>query len=207
MLTQQFFTRVQLAKILNFKSDGSIKDLEKKGFLTPQVKPAKYIFNQVLFMMICKEIIDVSSLSWKYFIDVQFNRLLEINLIDCKTLSMSHYKNTSQLDFEFIDDDAMLKDLNHFLDGNVFKKLLKLKRIDNTDYEKIPSCYIYNDDDSILLIISIDRISRKLHRKCIDLNIDLSEKYSFKSTSNNAGNSMIFEHKKSVKKVESTTLH
>ncbi|HZH38501.1 MAG TPA: hypothetical protein VEX17_00360, partial [Bacillales bacterium] len=82
MLTQQFFTRVQLAKILNFKSDGSIKDLEKKGFLTPQIKPSKYTFNQVLFMMICKEITDLTNLSWKFFIDVEFNKLLKENLID-----------------------------------------------------------------------------------------------------------------------------
>ena len=207
MLTQQFFTRVQLAKILNFKSDGSIKDLEKKGFLTPQIKPSKYTFNQVLFMMICKEITDVTNFSWKYFIDSEFNRLLKVNLIDYNLLSLSHFRNTNQLNFELTNDDKLVKDLNDYLDGNLFNRLLKLKRIENTDYLNIPSCHIYNDNDCFLLTFSIDRICQKIQYKCIELKIDLKEKSSPKSTSNNIGNNIIFEYKSLVKKIEAITLH
>ena len=49
MLSTQFFNRVQLAKLLDFKSDSSIKELEKKGLIKPDIKPSKYSLNQVRF--------------------------------------------------------------------------------------------------------------------------------------------------------------
>ncbi|MEG3922915.1 hypothetical protein QUA07_27935 [Microcoleus sp. T3_A4] len=207
MLTQQFFTRVQLAKILNFKSNGMLQNLEKKGFITPQIKPSKYTFNQILFMMICKEITEVTNLSWKYFIDVDFNRLLQVNLVDYNVLLISGFKNTNYVDLQLKNDDKLVKEVNDFLDSDIYKMILKLKRIDNTDYEKIPSCNIYNDDNCFLLTFSIDRIYRKLHRKCIELKIDLSEKYSFESISDNTASSIIFKSNNTAKKVELTTIY
>lgn len=206
MLTHQFFTRVQLAKILNFKSDSIIKDFEKKGFLTPQIKPSKYTFNQVLFMMICKEITDVTNLSWKYFIDIKFNDLLKQNLIDYNLLLLSHSKNTMKLDVELKNDDTIVKDLNNYLDSCLLNRLSKLKGSDNIDYKYLPSFHLYNDNDYILFTFSIDRINQKLHNKCIELKIDLKEKYS-KSISDNTGSNIVFEYNQSVKKVELTAIH
>jgi hypothetical protein len=175
MLTQQFFTRVQLAKILNFKSDGSIKDLEKKGFLTPEIKPSKYTFNQVLFMMICKEITDLTNLSWKFFIDVEFNKLLKENLIDYDLLLLSRCLNLNQFDTVLMNDDVVVKELNDYLDGDLLKRISKLKGIENTT-ENIPFLHIDYSIDFIVLTISIDRVHRRLHNKCIELKIDLKEK-------------------------------
>lgn len=172
MLTQQFFTRVQLAKILNFKSDSYIKDLEKKGFIIPQIKPSKYTFNQVLFMMICKEIINVTKASWKYFIDVKFNRLLEANLIEGNILFLSQLRDGNELTIQLWNDDVLAKKLNDNLDGEFLKSLSKL----NIAYKNTPTCHILNHEDYFLLSFSIEMLYQKLWNKCIELNIDLTEK-------------------------------
>lgn len=170
MLTQQFFTRSQLAKILNFKSDSYIKDLEKKGFITPQIKPSKYTFNQVLFMMICKEIVDFTTFSWKFFIDEQFNILLQANLIDYKLFILSYIKGSDKLDIDLNNDKILAKDLNDYLDSN----LLKLPKLKGLEYT---STFHFRDTkDYIALTFSIERIYRRLYNKCIELKIDLKEK-------------------------------
>ena len=170
MLTQQFFTRSQLAKILNFKSDSYIKDLEKKGFITPQIKPSKYTFNQVLFMMICKEVIDFTTFSWKFFIDVQFNCLLQVNLIDYNLLVLSYIKGSDKLDIDLNNDKILAKDLNDYLDSN----LLKLPKLKGLDYTS--TFHFCDNNDYLLLTFSIERIYRRLYNKCIELKIDLKEK-------------------------------
>lgn len=170
MLTQQFFTRSQLAKILNFKSDSYIKDLEKKGFITPQIKPSKYTFNQVLFMMICKEIVDFTTFSWKFFIDEQFNILLQANLIDYKLFILSYIKGSDKLDIDLNNDKILAKDLNDYLDSN----LLKLPKLKGLEYT---STFHFRDTkDYIALTFSIERIHHRLYNKCIELKIDLKEK-------------------------------
>ncbi|MEG4347122.1 hypothetical protein QUB70_28150 [Microcoleus sp. A003_D6] len=170
MLTQQFFTRSQLAKILNFKSDSYIKDLEKKGFITPQIKPSKYTFNQVLFMMICKEIIDFTNLSWKYFIDVNFNDILHFNIIDYNLFCLLNIKGSKKIDIELKNDDVLAKDLNNYLDSN----LLKLPELKG--FELTSTLYVCDNKDYYLLTLSIDRMYRRLCNKCIELKIDLKEK-------------------------------
>ncbi|PJE46035.1 MAG: hypothetical protein CUR34_11475 [Sediminibacterium sp.] len=170
MLTQQFFTRVQLAKILNFKSDSSIKDFEKKGFITPQIKPSKYTFNQVLFMMICKELTDFTTLSWKYFIDVKFNVLLNYNIIDYNLFLFSYIKGSDKIDIQLKNDNVLAKDLNDYLDSNL-SKLPKLK-----EFEYTSTFHFRDTKDYFALTFSIERIYRRLHNKCIELKIDLKEK-------------------------------
>ena len=170
MLTQQFFTRSQLAKILNFKSDSYIKDLEKKGFIIPQIKPSKYTFNQVLFMMICKEIVDFTTFSWKFFIDEQFNILLQANLIDYKLFILSYIKDSDKLDIDLNNDKILAKDLNDYLDSN----LLKLPKLKGLEYT---STFHFRDTkDYIALTFSIEKIYHRLYNKCIELKIDLKEK-------------------------------
>ena len=176
MLTNQFFTRVQLAKILNFKSNGMLQNLEKKGFVLPQIKPSKYTFNQVLFMIICKELTDFTDLSWKDFIDANFNNVLKENLIDHKLLFLHQYKNTNQPRIYLTKDDATARDLNDYLDGDLLNRVSRLEGRENTTYENIPSFHIYSGKDYNLLTFSIDRINRKLHNKCTELKIDLREK-------------------------------
>lgn len=180
MLTQQFFTRVQLTKILNFKNDGSIRDLEKKGFLIPQIKPSKYTFNQVLFMMICKEITDVTHLSWKHFIDANFNTVLKKNLIDYNLLFLYEFKNANQPHIDLINNDPIAEDLNNYLNGDLFYSVSKFQGIENAN-EYTPSYQSYSYKDYNLLMFSIDCVNRKLHKKCIELKIDLNEKYSISS--------------------------
>ena len=63
MLSTQFFNRVQLAKLLDFKSDSSIKELEKKGFIKPDIKPSKYSLTQVFFLFFCNKFI-INIQSW-----------------------------------------------------------------------------------------------------------------------------------------------
>lgn len=201
MLTQQFFTRSQLAKILNFKSDSYIKDLEKKGFITPQIKPSKYTFNQILFMMICKEITDFTNLSWKYLIDVNFNHILKDNIIDYNLLILSSIKSSNQIDVELKNDDEIVKDLNNYLDSN----LLKLSKLTGREY--ISTFHFYEDKNHLLITFSIDRFYRKLCDKCVELKIDLNEKYSLKSKSSNTDRSIVLEYKNSVNKNEKITVH
>lgn len=180
MLTQQFFTRVQLAKILNFKSDGSIKDLEKKGFISPQIKPAKYTFNQVLFMMICKEIVDCTDLSWKYLIEVNLNCILQKNLIDNDLLRLTYYKSTKILDVSLIIDhyNNIVPKLYEYLDSGLSHIAANLKESENTTNDDKPTFYsAYNKNKNcIFLLFSIDRVYQKLQHKCIELEIDLKEK-------------------------------
>ena len=181
MLTQQFFTRVQLAKILDFKSDGSIKDLEKKGFITPQVKPSKYTFNQVLFMMICKELTDFRNFSWKKFIDCKLNFTLEYNLIDYDALLIYNFIYTDRMGFLPINSDDLVRRMNFFLNNEVSNILLKLKESVNNTSESntsvdLPNFYIFCDTDCDVYTFPIDRIYLKLQNKCIELKIDLNEK-------------------------------
>lgn len=177
MLTQQFFTRVQLAKILNFKNDNSIRDLERKGFLTPQIKPSKYTLNQVLFMMIFKEIADFTDLSWKIFIEYDLHKIiLEENLIDYNVLYLSHFGNTKRVLIDVVNDDAVAKYLNDYFDSDLLNSLSKLKKSENNTYEDRPNFHTSYDRDCIFLTFSIDRIYRKLEYKCIELEIDLKEK-------------------------------
>lgn len=170
MLTQQFFTRVQLAKILNFKSNNSIKDLEKKGFITPQIKPSKYTFNQVLFMMICKEIIDFTTFSWKFFIDEQFNILLQADLKDYKLFILSSIKGSDRIDIELKNDKVLTKDLNNYLDSN----LLSSPKTKGSDH--MPNFHFRETKGYIVLTFSIERIYHRLYKKCTELKIDLKEK-------------------------------
>lgn len=178
MLTQQFFTRVQLAKILNFKSDGSIKDLEKKGFITPQIKPAKYTFNQVLFMMMCKEITDFTDLSWKYLIEVKLNCILEKNLIDYDLLFLSYFKSTKRLYVKVMNDndDNIVANMYDYLDSGLSHIVSKLKESEDDICDDTPNFYTAYDKNCIYLLFSIDVFYQKLQNKCVELKIDLKEK-------------------------------
>ena len=80
MLSTQFFNRVQLAKLLDFKSDSSIKELEKKEFIKPDIKPSKYSLTQVFFLFFCKELVDYTHFSWKDLIKENFNTISQNQL-------------------------------------------------------------------------------------------------------------------------------
>jgi len=180
MLTQQSLTRRQLATILNFKNDNSIRDLERKNFITPQIKPSKYTFNQILFMMICKEITDFTDLNWKYLIDVNLNCVLEKNLIDYDILFLWYFKNTKKLYVKVMtDDDNIVPGLSYQIDSGL-SLITKLKgneddTKDDTNDDTKNFC-TYDDKNCIYLLFPIDRMYQKLQRKCIELKIDLKEK-------------------------------
>lgn len=180
MLTQQFFTRIQLAKILDFKSDSSIKHFEKKGFITPQIKPSKYTFNQVLFMMICKELTDFADFSWKYLIEeIGFTCILEKNLIDYDLLYLCYFKSTRRLYVRvYNEDDNLLLNLDDYLDSGLSLIVSKLKENEDDTNDDIPNFCTFYDKNCIYLLFPIDRMYQKLQHKCTELKIDLKEKIS-----------------------------
>ena len=187
MLTQQFFTRVQLAKILNLKNDNSIRYLEKIGFIKPDVKPSRYSLNQTLFMMMCKELIDFrSNFCWKSFIEHELNAKLKGDLIDNKALLLFDFRNTNRMEILLLNDDNLVRRLNFFFNNEVSNILSQLKESVNNTSESntcesntrvdLPNFYIFNDIDYDIYSFPIDRVYQKLQNKCIELQIDLNEK-------------------------------
>jgi hypothetical protein len=195
MLNQQFFNRAQLTKILCFKSVSMLQSLENKGFIKPDVKPSRYSLNQVLFMMICKEIIDFTKLSWKDLINISFNQILKYDLIKNNLLFVSQDTLNGTVIYDAINDINLGQILERFLDVYILDEFSTIDGRENSTYEDVPSfitkldnTHEYNSHEDIpsfmikpakngeVTIISIDRINRKLHNKCIELKIDLKEK-------------------------------
>lgn len=176
MLTQQYFTRVQLAKLLGFKSVGMLQRFEKTGFLKPDVRPSKYSLNQVLFMFICKELVDFTNLSWQDLMNTDFNQFLVNNLLSYDLLIVFKYIESNVLFFQLRNERIFTKDLIEYLDVDLLDALSQLNGRENSTYENIPSLKIDNYDDRSIIFVTIDRIYRKLCNKCIELKIDLKEK-------------------------------
>lgn len=172
MLSKQFFTRVQVTKLLGFKSDNVIKYLEKKGFISPEIKPSKYSLNQVLFLYICKEMSDFTNLSWTDFMDAKLNNFLEENLLDFDLLIILQYTNTNQPYGSLQKNKELSKELDRYFDSALLDAVSKLTGRENTTYENIPSIYINKD----IMFVSINRVYRKLKNKCTELKINLEEK-------------------------------
>lgn len=177
MLTKQFFTRVQLAKLMGFKSDGMIKDFEKRGFLTPEIKPSKYSLNQALFMMICKELITFTNLSWRHLIKSNFsNEILSYNLLQNNLMIIINYFESDVILVNVRNDEDYVRKLEECLDFDILNKVSNLDGRENTTFDDIPSLLITPDKDRQIMTISLSRIYRKLEYKCTELQINLEEK-------------------------------
>ena len=197
MLNQQFFNRAQLTKLLCFKSVSMLQSLENKGFIKPDVKPSRYSLNQVLFMMICKEIVDFSKLSWKDLISSSFNQILKCDLIKNNLLFIRQDTLNGIVIYDAINDINLGQIIERLLDVYILDELSCMEGRENSTYEDIPSFFIQLDNtihednrthedipsfmikpdkNGDITIIYIDRINRKLHNKCIELKIDLKEK-------------------------------
>lgn len=178
MLSQQFFTRVQLTKLLGFKSDGSLKEFEKKGLIKPDIKPSKYSLNQVIFMMICKELTDFTNLSWRHLIssNSNFNQILEYNLLENNLLIIINHIKSDIILVSVTKDDNYVRKIEQCLDFDILNNLSNLEGRENTTFEDIPSLLITPDKDREIMSVSINRIYRKLQYKCTELKINLEEK-------------------------------
>ena len=176
MLSTQFFNRVQLAKLLDFKSDSSIKELEKKGLIKPDIKPSKYSLNQVIFLYICKEFVDFTPLTWKNLIDYNFNKLLKEDLYNNDLLTFS--KKTVDKDcYIHVNNNTILVDkLDEYLDVNAINALSNIPWLDNITYENIASIHVVPDKEHSIMTVSLKRIRRKLNYKCNELKISLEDK-------------------------------
>ncbi|MFM6206361.1 hypothetical protein [Planktothrix sp.] len=176
MLTKQFFTRVQLAKLMGFKSDGMIKDFEKRGFLSPEIKPSKYSLNQVLFMFVCKELTDFTNLGWRHLITSNFSQILSNKLYENNLMIIINYIESDTIFVSVRKDDDYIKILENHLYYNILNKVSNLDGRQNTSIDNIPSLLITPDKDRQIMTISLDRIYRKLQYKCTELKINLEEK-------------------------------
>ena len=176
MLSQQFFNRVQLAKLLEFKSDSIIKDLEKKNFIKPHIKPSKYSLNQALFMMVCKELSDFTNLSWKYLIHSNFSQILSYDLLENNLMIIINYTESDTILVSVKNDNEYIKTLEKHLDYDILNKVSNIDGRENTTFDDIPSILITPDKDRQIMTISLNRIYRKLQYKCTELKINLEEK-------------------------------
>lgn len=183
MLSQQFFTRIQVSKLMGFKSDGMIKDFEKWGFLKPDIKPSKYSIIQVFFLFFCKELVEYTSFTWKELIGESFN---EISQDDLYKKSFAYFFKHEDIVFETIgygddieiinpgnitfvmfDNDVLNKQFN-----DMFGTINDIKKID--DFMTILIMPMKNGNNTIG--ISLRRLRLKFELKCNELNIDLTEK-------------------------------
>ena len=167
MLSHQFFTRVQLAKILDFKSDAMIKELEVKGLIKPAIKPSKYTLNQAFFVFICKTLVHKTDFTWRFLINFQFNKLLECdNLYENNMLNYTIFRKYGLINTTVENNDVFCKELE-----NVLKTLYP-------NQDKI--LYIISDDNNDVdsIVISLKKLRQKFESKCIELNINLTEKLS-----------------------------
>lgn len=176
MLTTQFFTRVQVAKILGFKSDGMIKDLEKKGLINPEIKPSKYSLNQVIFLFICKELVDFTPLSWKNLIKFNFNKLLKEDLYNNDLLTIFKKSNVEDCYIHVNNNNLLVDKLDEYLDVNAIDALSNIPWLDNITYENIASIHVIPDKEQPIMTVSLKRIRRKLNYKCNELKINLEDK-------------------------------
>lgn len=183
MLTTQFFTRVQVAKLMGFKSDGMIKDLEKKGFLKPDIKPSKYSVIQVFFLFFCKELIDYTSFTWKELISENFN---EISQEELYKKSFAYFFKPEDVLFESVDNSAEIAFINP---GNITFVMFDndvLNKQFNEMFGTIKDIQKIDDFITILIVpmktgnntigVSLRRLKQKFVGKCEELNINLSEK-------------------------------
>ncbi|MEY3040523.1 MAG: hypothetical protein RJA74_43 [Pseudomonadota bacterium] len=183
MLSQQFFTRIQVSKLMGFKSDGMIKDFEKRGFLKPDIRPSKYSIIQVFFLFFCKELVEYTSFSWKELIGENFN---EISQDDLYKKSFAYFFTLNDIIFETIgygDDIAIINPGNItfvMFDNDVLNKQFNdmfgtindIKKID--DFMTILIIPMKNGNNTIG--VSLRRLKQKFVIKCQELDIDLTEK-------------------------------
>ena len=164
MLNQQFFTRVTLSKILEFKSVGMLQELEVKGLVKPAIKPSKYTLNQAFFVFICKTIVHETNLTWTHLIHLQFN-----NVLNCDTLYENHllgyhiFRKECQVNTIIENNDIFCKELE-----NVLKELFPNKN---------KHIFLFNTDDDIdSIVINLKKLRKNFESKCKELNINLTEK-------------------------------
>ena len=176
MLSQQFFNRVQLTKILGFKSVSMLQSLESKGLIKPDIKPSKYSLNQVIFIYICKEFVDFTHLTWKNLIDYNFNKLLKEDLYNNDLLTFSK-KAVDKDCYIHVNNNTILVDkLDEYLDVKAIDILSKIPWLDNITYENIASIHIIPSKEEPIMTVSLKRIRRKLNYKCNELKINLEDK-------------------------------
>ncbi|MFM6207106.1 MAG: hypothetical protein ACKPEN_08680 [Planktothrix sp.] len=176
MLSEQFFNRAQLSKILGFKSVAMLQSLENKGFITPQIKPSKYSLNQALFMMICKELIDFTNFSWRHLNSNFSNEILSYNLLQNNLMIIINYFESDIILVNVRNDNDYIKKLEECLDFDILNKVSNIDGREHTTFDDIPSILITPDKDRQIMTISLNRIYRKLQYKCTELKINLEEK-------------------------------
>lgn len=191
MLSTQFFNRVQLAKLLDFKSDSSIKELEKKGFIKADVRPSKYLLTQVFFLFFCKELVDYTSFNWKNLIKENFNNISQKDLyikdfayffkpedviLECletgkkeDLINITSFCNLGYLSFVMFDNDFLNKDFNQH-----YEIINSIQKSDDIDIKTILIMPMKNGNYTIG--VSLRRLKLKFIARCKDLNIDLIEK-------------------------------
>jgi hypothetical protein len=176
MLSQQFFNRAQLTKILGFKSVSMLQSLETKGLIKPDIKPSKYSLNQVIFVFICKEFVDFTPLTWKNLIDFNFNVLLKEDLYNNDLLTI--FKKSDVKDcYIYVNNNSKLVDkLDEYLDVNAIDALSNIPGLNNITYENIASIHVVPDKENSIMTLSLKRLRRKLNYKCNELKISLEDK-------------------------------
>ena len=189
MLSTQFFNRVQLAKLLDFKSDSSIKELEKKEFIKPDIKPSKYSLTQVFFLFFCKELVDYTHFSWKDLIKENFNTISQNQLylkgfayfFKPEDLLLEYMENGNIEDFINIATVCNLGYLSVVMFDNDF-----LNKDFEQSYEIINTIKRTDEINTVLIMpmkngnytvgVSLRRLKLKFTVKCEELNINLTEK-------------------------------
>ena len=189
MLTKQFFTRVQVAKLMGFRSDGMIKDLEKKGFLKPDIKPSKYSIIQVFFLFFCKELVDYTLFTWKELINERF---YEMSQKDLYTKSFAFFFKPEDIKIEALemnDSGSLMQFVSTLRSGHLTVVMFDndvLNKQFEQYYESINNIQKIDDlitvsitpmkNGNMTIGVSLRRLRLKFMAKCKELNIDLTEK-------------------------------
>lgn len=189
MLSEQFFSRLQMSKLTGFKSDSSIKDLEKKGFLKPDIKPSKYSIVQTFFLFFCKELVDKTSLTWKDLITENFNEISQKDLYQKAFIYFFKPEDIVIESLEMRNSEDLIQLISVLNAGHIsfvmFDNDVLNKQFDQ-HYELLNSIQKTKDINTVLIMpmsngnytigVSLRRLRIKFELKCKELNIDLIEK-------------------------------
>lgn len=184
MLSEQFFNRAQLTKVLDFKSVSMMQYLEKKGFIKPDIKPSKYSLIQVFFLFFCKELVEYTSFTWKELISLEFNKKISQEELYKKTFA--YFFKTESSTFESFFKDDKIEPINLgdssllMLDNDILNRQFNEMYCSINDIKKIDDfvtiMIIPMKDNHMNIGVSLRRLKQKFIAKCEELNIDLDEK-------------------------------
>lgn len=189
MLSEQFFSRLQMSKLTGFKSDSSIKDLEKKGFLKPDIKPSKYSIIQVFFLFFCKELIDNTSFTWRDLLSERFEKISQKDLYEKAFIYFFKPEDIILESLEMRDSEDLIHLISTLNSGQISVVMFDndiLNKQFEQPYELINNIQKTKDINTVLIMpmnngnytigVSLRRLRLKFELKCKELNIDLTEK-------------------------------